>query len=53
MNMLKKYWWLIAAGLIYWKWDVVKTMIGGMTAQPTDVPKPELTETTTETTTEN
>lgn len=48
--MLKKYWWLIAAGIIYWKWDMVKTMLGGMTTKPDETEKPEITEATTETT---
>jgi len=27
MRMLKKYWWVILAALIYWKWDVISSML--------------------------
>lgn len=27
MKMLKKYWWIILAAIVYWKWDVISTML--------------------------
>jgi len=27
MKMIKKYWWVILAVIVYWKWDLISTML--------------------------
>lgn len=44
MSFIKKYWWIIAAALIYWKWDEVSKMLGLNKAEKLpEVPKPLVT----------
>jgi hypothetical protein len=48
MNLLKKYWWIIASVVVYMYWDKIKAMLGKTTVAP-QPPATEPTETTTET----
>jgi hypothetical protein len=34
MNLLKKYWWVIAGVVVYMYWDKIKAMLGKTTVAP-------------------